>query len=179
MLRSNFAAAVVCVVLLLVLSAPLEPAGAQSPTAGPSQPMVVHVHHHYYNAALPSTQLANFYSPQSAWNYGYQPGLQTFVTPWKQDWDHLGFTGYLGQQGEITGLVVDKLTPGSAAAKMGLVQGDFILSINGTPVDSYRQVAGLFEETKDDPKHKLAMEVWNPHTNRKNTINAVVDEDDK
>ena len=58
---------------------------------------------------------------------------------------------------------------------MGLVVGDFILSINGSKVDGYRQVAVLFEETREDPKHRISMVVWNPHTRRQNTVRAVLE----
>ena len=90
--------------------------------AQPTAPTVIHIHHHhYYNS--PSSSLISAYSPQTAWNYGFQPGLGNTVRPWKQNWGHLGFTGYLGQHGggvvvtfqKFTGLVVDTVTPGSPA----------------------------------------------------------------
>ncbi len=103
--------------------------------------------------------------------------LGGFIEPWKQDWLHLGFTGYLGQQEEISGLIVDTVTPDSPAAKMGLIPGDFILKINGVPLNSYRQVAVVFEETRENPKHEISFEIWNPHTRRKNTVRAILKDD--
>jgi len=67
--------------------------------------------------------------------------------------------------------------PSRPAARMGLVVGDFITTINGTAVDSYRQVAVFFEETRDDPEYKIEMTVWNPHTRRTSTIRAILNED--
>ena len=99
------------------------------------------------------------------------------VEPWKQNWGHLGFTAYLGQSGDKTGLIVDTVNPGSAAEKMGLIPGDFILKINGTPATGYRQVAALFEETAEDPKHQIALEIWNPHTRRTHNVSAVLQGD--
>lgn len=142
------------------------------------QPQVVHVYHHYFtNPASPATSMASGYAPMYAWNFGYQPGSGRTVEPWKQDWGHLGFTGYLGQHGggvDVTasssnvfvGLVVDSVSRGSPAAKMGLVPGDFILKINGTPVDSYKQVAILFEQSRKSAKPEINFTVWNPATRR-------------
>ena len=100
--------------------------------------------------------------------------MGAFIEPWKQNWYHLGFTGYLGQQGDISGLIIDKVAADSPAAQMGLIPGDFILKINGTAVDSYRQLAVLFEETRENPKHEITFEIWNPHTRRKNTVRAIL-----
>jgi membrane-associated protease RseP (regulator of RpoE activity) len=165
-------------------------AGDSDPSVMP-QPLVLHVHHHYYTpsggryqytpayrtylgAATHATQDPVIQRYSQAFPTGAQNAIGAYIEPWKQDWAHLGFTGYLGQQGEISGLIVDKVTPGSSAEKMGLIPGDFILTINGTPLNSYRQVAVLFEETREDPKHEISFEIWNPHTRRKNTVRAIL-----
>lgn len=166
---------------------------AQHPASAPAgsnsrQPMVIHVHHHhYYNPGARSTEMASFYSPTYAWKFGYQPGTGRTVEPWKQNWGHLGFTGYLGQHGGgvdltlqslnvFTGLVVDTVTPDSPASKMGLVPGDFILKINGTAVNNYKQVAILFEQTLKGAKPKIDLTVWNPNTRRKSSLKAVIED---
>lgn len=167
---------------------------AQSQNQVPSitnsgQPIVIHIHHHYpYNPASPSTAMASGYAPLYAWNFGYQPGTGRIVEPWKQNWGHLGFTGYLGQHGGgvditpqslnvFTGLVVDTVTPNSPASKMGLVPGDFILKINGTPVDSYKQVAILLEQTLHSSKPEVDFTVWNPATRRTSELKAIIEND--
>lgn len=148
------------------------------------KPIVIHIHHHYYNAAstfgkqAPNLQNIDRNYPDFQANQGT---LGDFVQPWKQDWDHLGFTGYLGQHDGYlgtnikSGLIVDTIKPDSPATKMGLVQGDFILKINGTKLAGYREVADLFEQTREDPKHRISMEIWNPHTRRTTTVNAVLE----
>lgn len=138
----------------------------QSPPPPPGAPQVIHIHHHYSNLSSPATEMSSAFAPGYAWNYGFQPGMGNVVRPWTQNWGHLGFTGYLGMQSGRTGLVVDKLTPDSPAAKMGLVSGDFILAINGQPVSDYKQVTILFDETVDKPKAPLSLKVWNPTTGR-------------
>jgi membrane-associated protease RseP (regulator of RpoE activity) len=153
--------------------------------ANSGQPMVIHIHHHYYynNLQSPMTGMASFYSPTYAWNYGYQPGLGTFYSPLQQNWGHLGFTGYIGQHGggvdvtlhTFTGLVVNTVTPGSPADKIGLVPGDFILKINGTPVDSYKQVTILFDQTLEGSKPEVELTVWNPNTRRTSTLTAIIE----
>ncbi|QDU97000.1 PDZ domain-containing protein [Lignipirellula cremea] len=158
---------------------------AAAPGAAPAAaPTVIHIHHHYGPAA-PSANLISGNQASTAWNYGWQPGTGTIVTPWKQNWGHLGFTGYLGQHGGgvdldvasldvFTGLVVDTVTPDSPATQLGLVPGDFIRSINGTAVDNYKQVTNLFEQTEQQPGGELTMEVWNPHTRRTSTLTAKI-----
>ncbi len=134
----------------------------------PGSPAVVHVHHHY-NGIMPGSANANLvtgYAPIDDWKFGFQQGTGTFFKPWQQDWGHLGFTGYMGQQGKYVGLVVASLTPGSPAAKMGLISGDFILEINGQPLTNYKQVTVLFDQTEEKPNAPLELEVWNPQTNR-------------
>src|SRR5262245_48957678 len=132
--------------------APAQNAPPLSGNAGSGQPMVIHVHNHYYpNPWSSMPESASFYSPTYAWNYGFQPGLGNYYSPLKQNWGHLGFTAYIGEHGggvdvrlhQFTGLVVNTVTPGSPADKIGLVPGDFILKINGTAVDSYKQVTIL------------------------------------
>ena len=87
-------------------------------------PTVIHIHH-YYNPASPAANLISGYAPSTAWHYGYQETGE-YTVPWKENWGHLGFTGYLGQHGggvDITpdslnvfvGLVVDNIAPGSPA----------------------------------------------------------------
>jgi membrane-associated protease RseP (regulator of RpoE activity) len=171
------------------------PAHGQQLMAPPAAPTVVHIHHHYYNyngptsaynTISPTASLLSANSPQTNWNYGYQPGTGTYVRPLNQNWGHLGFTGYMGQHGggvdvtlqQFTGLVVNTVTPGSPASQMGLVPGDFILKINGVPVNSYKQATMLFEQTEQDSGRPLALEVWNPNTRRISTLNANVEEDD-
>ena len=168
-------------------------AGDADPTPAP-QPLVLHVHHHYYTNQGGEYQYTPAYRTYlGAGVFGNQtPVIQKYsqafpvhaqtvvgglVEPWKQNWGHLGFTAYLGQQGEKTGLIVDTVTPDSAAEKMGLIPGDFILKINGTPATGYRQVAALFEQTAEDPKHQIALEIWNPHTRRTNNVSAVLQGD--
>ncbi len=154
---------------------------ATPPAASGAQVIQVH-HHHYYNLGSPATSMASHYSPQFAWHYGYQTQTGNYVAPWKQNWGHLGFTGYMGQHGggvEVTaetfvGLVVDTVTPGSPAAKMGLVPGDFILSINNVKVDGYKQAGVLFEETAKNKKEPLVLQVWNPHTRRTSNLRATL-----
>jgi len=164
--------------------------------AGDQKPMVLHVHHHYGGATTTGGQyiyVPHYRTYLGASTFAGQPEvlqryslfyptaskavLGGFIEPWKQDWLHLGFTGYLGQQGEISGLIVDTVTPDSPAAKMGLIPGDFILKINGAPLNSYRQVAVVFEETRENPKHEISFEIWNPHTRRKNTVRAILKDD--
>jgi membrane-associated protease RseP (regulator of RpoE activity) len=183
--------AVICLVvvacLILVSRGQSQPPGSQFAPAGvSSSPTVIHIHHHYYNPASPSASIISGYAPSTAWHYGYQAGTGTNVEPWKQNWGHLGFTGYLGQHGGgvlitpdsfpvFTGLVVDTLTPGGPAAKLGLVPGDFILKINGVKVDNYKQVTLLFDQTEDNPKATLTLDVWNPHTRRTQTLTAKIE----
>ena len=162
-------------------------AAPQSANVSSGQPMVIHVHHHhyYYNPGSLSAEMASFYAPTYAWNYGLQPGTGRLYEPWKQNWGHLGFTGYLGQHGggvdvtlhTFTGLVVDTVTPGSPASKIGLVPGDFILKINGTPVDNYKQVTILFEETLEGAKPEIELTVWNPYTRRTSILTAIIEKD--
>jgi membrane-associated protease RseP (regulator of RpoE activity) len=150
-------------------------------------PMVIHVHHHYYypNPWSPMAAMASDYAPAYSWNYGYQPGLGTVYSPLQQNWGHLGFTGYIGEHGggvdvrlhQFTGLVVNTVTPGSPADKMGLVPGDFILKIDGTPVDSYKQLTILFDRTLESTKPEIEFTVWNPHTRRTITLKAIIDKD--
>jgi hypothetical protein len=165
------------------------PAGAQYPAPPPAnaaagQPTVIHVHYHYYpNPWSPAAASASFYSPTYAWNYGYQPGLGNYYSPLNQNWGHLGFTGYIGMHGggvdvtlhTFTGLVVNTVTPGSPADKMGLVPGDFILKINGTAVDSYKQVTILFDETLQGTKPEIELTVWNPYTRRTSDLKAIIE----
>jgi membrane-associated protease RseP (regulator of RpoE activity) len=154
---------------------PASQAPAGSGAVAPSTaPQVIHIHHHYHVGSY-STELASAFAPQFAWNYGFQPGTGNIVRPWTQDWGHLGFTGYIGQRAQYTGLVVDTLTPGSPAAKMGLVQGDFILAINGQKVDNYKQVTILFDQTVDKPEAPLSLQIWNPTTGRTITLRAELD----
>ena len=171
------------------------PAHGQQLMAPPAAPTVVHIHHHYYNSNAPTSayntisptaSLLSANSPQTNWNYGYQPGTGTYVRPLNQNWGHLGFTGYLGQHGgvdvtlqQFTGLVVYTVTPGGPASQMGLVPGDFILKINGVPLDSYKQITMLFEQTEQESGKPLALEVWNPNTRRTSTLTANVEEDDE
>ncbi|MEK6247014.1 MAG: PDZ domain-containing protein [Planctomycetales bacterium] len=149
------------------------------------KPIVIHIHHHYYNAASTfgkqSPNLQNIDRNYPDFDADQQT-LGNFVEPWKQDWDHLGFTGYLGQhngylgvEDDKSGLIVDTIKPDSPATKMGLVQGDFILKINDTQLAGYREVADLFEQTREDPKHRISMEIWNPHTRRTTTVNAILE----
>ncbi|MEQ8790440.1 MAG: PDZ domain-containing protein [Pirellulaceae bacterium] len=156
--------------------APQYPSGQAG--AAPAGPQVIHIHHHYHNLSSNSAELASAYAPGMAWNYGFQPGTGNIVRPWTQNWGHLGFTGYLGQQGQYTGLIVDTLTPDSPAAQMGLVQGDFILAINGRKVNDYKQVTILFDESVDKPKAALSLRVWNPATGRIATLKADLVSDD-
>jgi membrane-associated protease RseP (regulator of RpoE activity) len=176
------AAVAICVVV--VAGSMLLPQGqAQVPTsamppAGP--PTVVNIHHHYYSAG-PNASLVTGFAPSTAWHYGFQEASAAYVQPWKQNWGHLGFTGYLGQHGggvDVTpdsanvfvGLVVDTVIPGSRAQRLGLVPGDFIVKINGVAADSYAQVATLFDDTEANPKNPLELEVWNPYTRRTQTL---------
>lgn len=161
---------------------------AQDPAAGnvnsnSNQPMIIHIHHHHYSPASAFVNQPPTMAQSLPYLYGNQNVTGAYVRPWKQNWDHLGFTGYLGQHGGgvdptlevVSGLVVSTVTPDSPAAKMGLVVGDFITKINGTAVNSYRQVAVLFEETRQNPKHKIELTVWNPNTRRTNTIKALLE----
>lgn len=153
--------------------------------ASSGQPVVIHIHHHHYysNPSSLGAEMASFYSPTYAWNYGLQPGTGRLYEPWMQNWGHLGFTGYIGQHGGgvdptlhvFTGLVVDTVTLGSPASKIGLVPGDFILKINGTPVDSYKQVTILFDQTLEGAKPEVELTVWNPHTRRTSTLTAILE----
>jgi membrane-associated protease RseP (regulator of RpoE activity) len=171
------------------------PAHTQGPLPGPAnspggQPTVIHIHHHHYypNPGSNATEIGSYYSPTYAWNFGYQPGTGGFIRPWKQNWGHLGFTGYLGQHGGgvditpeslnvFTGLVVDTVTPGSPASKIGLVPGDFILKIDGTPVDGYKQAAILFDQSVQGSKPEIALTVWNPTTRRTTVLKAILKKD--
>lgn len=142
-------------------------------------PQVLHIHNHYYNTPNdPSAQMSTFYAPMYAWKYGWQPGMGTVVEPWKENWGGLGLFGYLGQQQGHTGLVVDHILPGSPAASMGLVRGDFILAIDGNPLDSYKQTAILLEEAGVGRNTRLVLDVWNPHTGRRADIVASVKRDE-
>lgn len=176
------AAVAICVVL--VVGSMLLPQGqAQVPTSGmppAGPPTVVNIHHHYY-AAGPYASTITAFAPSTAWHYGYQESTGAYVQPWKQNWGHLGFTGYMGQHGggvDITpdsgnvfaGLVVDTVFPGSRAQQLGLVPGDFITKIDGVAVDGYKQAAELFDETAANPKEPLELEVWNPNTRRTQTL---------
>ena len=152
------------------------------------QPVVIHIHHHFhFDGGSPTAEMANFYAPNYAWSFGYQPGMGSNVRPLNQNWGHLGFTGFLGQHGGgvditpeslnvFTGLVVNTVTPDSPASKMGLVPGDFILKINGTSVDSYKQIALLFEQIEQGHNPQVDLTVWNPVTRRTNELKAVLDE---
>jgi hypothetical protein len=157
---------------------PPAPAGSNS-----NQPMIIHIHHHHYSPASAFVNQPPTRAQSLPYLYGNQNVTGAYVQPWKQNWDHLGFTGYLGQHGGgvdptldvVSGLVVSTVTPDSPAAKMGLVVGDFITKINGTAATNYRQVAVLFEETRDNPKHEIELTVWNPNTRRTNTIKAILE----
>lgn len=163
--------------------------GAPPPTgAAGGQPVVVHIHHHYYNAESPSAALANMYAPSYAYHYGFQQNTGTMASPLQQNWGRLGFTGYLGQHGGgvditpeslnvFTGLVVNTVTPGSPASNMGLVPGDFILKIDGTAVDNYKQAAILFEQSEQGANPTVELTVWNPHTRRTIVLKTIVDQD--
>jgi len=165
------------------------PAGAQFGSAPPTtegggQPIVVHVHNHFYqNPWAPSQGMASYYSPTYAWNYGYQPGLGTIYSPWTQNWGHLGFTAYMGEHGggvdptlhTFAGLVVNTVKPGGPADKIGLVPGDFILKINGTSVDSYKQATILFDETLQGAKPEIELTVWNPYSRRTSVLTAIIE----
>jgi len=168
------------------------PVCAQYPSAATAnsstgQPIVIHIHNHYYSQpGLPGSELGSYYAPSSAWNFGYQPGTGNFISPFSQNWGHLGFTAYLGQHGggvDVTpesfnvfvGLVVNTVTPGSPASKIGLVPGDFILKIDGTAVDSYKQVANLFEQSEQGSKPEIDLTVWNPTTRRTSVLKAILD----
>ena len=73
------------------------------------------------------------------------------------------------------GLVVNKVTPGSPASKIGLVPGDFILKFDGTAVNSYKQVAILFEQSEQGSKPEIALTVWNPATRRTTVLKAILE----
>lgn len=175
-------AAIACTIL--VTGGLSQPLTAQQGPSGPSaaSPVThVHYHYHYFNPASPDANLISGYAPSTAWNYGNMAAVGASVQPWKQNWGHLGFTGYLGQHGGgvmitpdsfpvFTGLVVNTVTPGGTAAKLGLVPGDFITKINGVTVDTYKQVTLLFDQTEQNPKAPLTLEVWNPHTRRTQTL---------
>lgn len=173
-----------CVLIAATAQAQYPPPASTVPNSG--QPMVIHIHHHYNTLASTFLNQPATLPQSMPYLYGNQNVIGNYVQPWKQNWDHLGFTGYLGQHGGgvdvtlqvVSGLVVDTVTPGSPAAQMGLVVGDFITKINGTAVDSYRQVADLFEETRENPKHEIEMSVWNPHTRRTNTVSAILDDEE-
>ena len=111
---------------------------------------------------------------------------RNIIQPFTQNWGHLGFTAFLGQHGGgvdvtpesfnvFTGLVVNTVTPGSPASKIGLVPGDFILKIDGTAVDSYKQVAILFEQSEQGSKPEIDLTVWNPTTRRTSSLKAILD----
>ena len=91
-------------------------AGDADPTPAP-QPLVLHVHHHYYTNQGGEYQYTPAYRTYlGAGVFGNQnPVIQKYsqafpvhaqtvvgglVEPWKQNWGHLGFTAYLGQQGD-------------------------------------------------------------------------------
>ena len=135
---------------------------------------------------MPGTQLGSYYAPSYAWNFGYQPGSGGYINPFTQNWGRLGFTAYLGQHGGgvdvtpesfnvFTGLVVNTVTPGSPASKIGLVPGDFILKIDGTAVNSYKQVAILFEQAEQGSKPEIDLTVWNPATRRTSVLKAILE----
>lgn len=182
------AALVIVVCAVLVSRArtqpPTPPYGPPSPAGTPT---MIHIHHHYVNPGASYANLVSGYRPPTAWNYGNPAAVGASVQPWKQNWGHLGFTGYLGQHGggvEITpdsfpvftGLVVDTVTPGSTAARLGLVPGDFILEINGVKVNNYKQVADLFEQTQQNPGADLSLDVWNPHTRRSQILTTKLED---
>lgn len=178
-----------CIAGWLCASSQVQGQNPPPPTVSASggQPVIIHIHHHYYNGpGSPATEMASAFSPTYAWNYGYQPGSGRIVEPWKQNWGHLGFTGYLAQHGGgvditpqslnvFTGLVVDTVTPDSPASKIGLVPGDFILKINGSPLTNYKQVTILFEQTLQSSDPEIRLTVWNPHTRRTTVLKAVLE----
>ena len=74
----------------------------------------------------------------------------------------------------FAGWVVNTVTPGSPAAKIGLIPGDFILKIDGTPVDTYKAATLLFDQTLQGAKPEIELTVWNPNTRRTSVLKAIV-----
>jgi hypothetical protein len=62
-----------------------------------------------------------------------------------------------------------------SVSKIGLVPGDFILKIDGTAVNSYKQVAILFEQAEQGSKPEIDLTVWNPATRRTSVLKAILE----
>lgn len=56
---------------------------------------------------------------------------------------------------DVKGVVVLKTTPKGEAAKQGLSEGDVLVEINQTPVESPKQAADLLEQAKKDGKKSV------------------------
>jgi membrane-associated protease RseP (regulator of RpoE activity) len=87
------------------------------------------------------------------------------------DWPELGITTYAGQYGGSQGQVIVRIVPNSAAAKVGLVPGDVILSLNGQPTPS----ADALDQLLDSANGQFTAQVWDARTGRTSTVSGQLD----
>jgi membrane-associated protease RseP (regulator of RpoE activity) len=153
---------------------------AQSDAALPNvntgqTPPVIHIHHHHYYAPYGSYSraagLESGYSANTAFQYGFQPGLGNFYSPTKVNWGNLGFFGAFDQNSQHDGLWVLRVLTRSPAARFGLMPGDYIMKINGKEIESYRQLRAALKESAKKPDIST-FTVWDPDTKMNVTLKA-------
>jgi S1-C subfamily serine protease len=132
-------------------------------------PQVIHVHHHYYPALGDDDDSGG--DPAARFNpdfYSFEDSAFDAMPAANRNWGDLGVYGYLGEKAGNDGLIVSRVSPNSAAAKLGLVRGDVITQINDVEVGdlSFRELQVLFTRLSTTPKIKVTMKVWNALTGR-------------
>lgn len=56
----------------------------------------------------------------------------------------------VSEEGRVTGFAITRLPEGSLLSEAGLLPGDVLLEVNGTPVDSLATLAGLFTRLRGE-----------------------------
>ncbi len=109
---------------------------------------------------------------------GARPDGGAAPTDFGGSWGGIGLYGYLGQQGQQSGLIVSRVDANSPAGQIGLIAGDIILEINDQDINDMttRQLQVLFLSLTTELKEAVTMQVWNSHTRRTSTLKAVFED---
>ncbi len=155
--------------------------GARSPAATQGPTVIQIHHHHYYQPTGPRPIIAQQDDPGYDAGPGYlggPPSVSMEPMPWERNWGQLGFHAYLAKKGQYSGLIVSKVFPDTPASKLGLVEGDVILNVNGQVVNdlSMRELEVLFLGLTTQVKEPVTMQVWNSHIGRMSTLKAVFED---
>lgn len=150
-------------------------------SAQASQGPVIQIHHHhYYQQSGIRPLIAQQGDPAAAGGPGYFGARPNGNAPtdFGGSWGGIGLYGYLGQQGQQSGLIVSRVDFNSPASQLGLVAGDIILEINGQDINDMttRQLQILLLGLTTQEKEAVTMEVWNSHTRRASTLKGVFED---